>query len=136
MRVELFNAQQGTEAMREIWPQVSEQLKAGKRLTVEIKEWTKSREQEKHYHAIIRHIAREAEHMGAKWGEGDWKRFLVDQFARDNPKQGEAGRIVPSLDGSGIVQLGEQTSHFTITRASEFISWLEAWATDKGIRIE
>ena len=136
MMIELFNAQQATERLREVWPNILTQLKAGKRLTCEFKEWNKSREQEKHYHAIIRHIAREAEHMGAKWGEQDWKRFLVHQFAQENPKEGQESRIVPSLDGSGIVQLGEQTSHFTITRASEFISWLEAWAIDKGIPIE
>jgi hypothetical protein len=90
--------------MRETWPSVVEQLQAGKKLVVEVREWTKSREQEKHYHAIIGRIAREAEHLGAKWSANDWKRFLVDQFARDNPK-GASGRIVPSLDGSGIVQL-------------------------------
>ena len=121
--------------MREVWPKVTEQLQTGKKLYCEFREWNRSREQERHFHAIIRHIAREAEHLGAKWSAEDWKRFLVDQFSRENPREGTAGRIVPSLDGTGVVQLGEQTSHFTVSRASEFISWLESWATEKGITI-
>ena len=121
--------------MREVWPDVVNQLQAGKKLVVEIREWSKSREQEKHYHALINRIAREAQHLGAKWSSKDWKRFLVDQFSRDNPRETEISRIVASLDGSGIVQLGEQTSEFGIARASEFITWLEAWATEKGIDI-
>jgi hypothetical protein len=84
---------------------------------------------------LINRIAREASHLGAKWSTKDWKRFLVDQFSRDNPRETETSRIVPSLDGSGIVQLGEQTSEFGIARASEFILWLEAWATEKGIDV-
>ena len=135
MMIELHNRQQATQVMRERWSDITDQLQAGKKLVVEVREWTKSREQEKHYHAIIHRIAREAVHLGAKWSTQDWKRFLVDQFSRENPKEGANSRIVQSLDGSGIVQLGEQTSEFTITRASEFISWLEAWATEKGIEI-
>jgi hypothetical protein len=34
-----------------------------------------------------------------------------------------------------LFSFGEQTSEFSIARASEFISWLEAWATEKGIEI-
>ena len=135
MIIELHNRQQATQAMREVWPDIVDQLQANKKLVVEIREWSKSREQEKHYHAIINRIAREAQHLGAKWSSKDWKRFLVDQFSRDNPRETENSRIVPSLDGSGIVVLGEQTSEFGIARASEFITWLEAWATEKGIDI-
>jgi len=135
MHIELWSVEQGVEAMRAAWPKMKEQLVAGKKLTVDVREWSKSREQEKHYHAIINHIAKEATHLGAKWSTDDWKRFLVDQFSREHPNPDKNGRIVPNLDGSGIVQLGEQTSQFTITRASEFISWLEAWAADKGIPI-
>jgi hypothetical protein len=40
---------------------------------------------------------------------------------------------VPSLDGSGIVQLGLQTRDFSKERAAEFIEFLEAWAADKEI---
>ena len=135
MIIELHNRQQATQAMREVWPDIVDQLQANKKLVVEIREWTKSREQEKHYHAIINRIARQANHLGSKWSTKDWKRFLVDQFSREHPREDETSRIVPSLDGSGIVQLGEQTSEFGIARASEFITWLEAWATEKGIDI-
>ena len=133
--IELHNRQQATQAMREVWPEIVDQLQTGKKMVVEVREWSKSREQEKHYHALINRIAREAQHLGAKWSASDWKRFLVHQFSQEHPRETQTSRIVPSLDGSGIVQLGEQTSEFGIARASEFISWLEAWATEKGIDV-
>ena len=121
--------------MREVWPSILEQLQSGKKIMVEVKEWSRSHEQNKHIHAIIGRIAREAEHLGSKWDVQSWKRLLVHEFALEHPRE-QKSRVIPNLSGNGIVQLGEQTSDFSIARASEFISWLEAWATEKGIPIE
>jgi hypothetical protein len=43
------------------------------------------------------------------------------------------GKIVPNLDGTGIVQLGLQTRKFTKEQASEFVEWLYAWSANNGI---
>lgn len=136
MIVHLTNAKQGLEAMREVWPSILEQLQSGKKIMVEVKEWSRSHEQNKHIHAIINRIAREAMHLGAKWDVQSWKRLLVHEFGLEHPREGQNSRVIPDLSGNGIVQLGEQTSDFSIARASEFISWLEAWSTEKGIPIE
>lgn len=85
------------------------------------------------YHAIIGHIAKQASHLGAKWDSEDWKRFLVWQFAKEAGINN--GKLVPSLDGTGIVQLGMQTRKFTKDQASQFTEWLLAWATQNGIEI-
>lgn len=109
-------------------------LQAGHKLELEIKRESKSRDQEEMYHAIIGQIAKQASHLGAKWSTEDWKRFLVWQFSKEVGIS--TGKLVPSLDGTGIVQLGLQTRKFTKDEASQFTEWLIAWAAENGVNIE
>ena len=133
MKVTLHNAQQGHTVLKDIWQKAKPYLMAGNKLVLTIEKESKSRDQEEMYHAIIGHIAKQASHLGAKWSQEDWKRFLVWQFCKD---QGIAtGKIVPSLDGSGIVQLGLQTRRFKKDDSSQFIEWLLAWAAQNGVEI-
>lgn len=131
MKYELRTPEQATSLMQTIWPKVKEAIKSGKHLSLEIKAVNKSREQEEKYHAMIGDIAKQASHLGSKWDSESWKRFLLWQFAKDtNTNQGQ---IVPSLDGTGIVQLGLQSRSFTKEQASEFVEWLHAWGSENGI---
>jgi hypothetical protein len=103
-------------------------------MAVEIREASKSRIQEEKYHAMISDIAKHCTFMGEKLKAEDWKRLLVDAFVRvmrEDAKVtgkpdpfGSQGRVLPSLDGSGIVQLGVQTRKFSKRLASEFIEYL------------
>ena len=131
MKYELRTPEQATSLMQTIWPKVKEAIKSGKQLSLEIKAVNKSREQEEKYHAMIGEISKQASHLGSKWDSESWKRFLLWQFAKDtNTNQGQ---IVPSLDGTGIVQLGLQSRSFTKEQASEFVEWLHAWGAENGI---
>jgi len=133
MKYDLDNEPQALALMRSLWPKIKDALNAGRQLTLEIKPAAKSRPQEEKYHAIIGDIAKQAQHLGAKWSPEDWKRFLVWQFAKDTGIN--AGKIVPSLDGTGIVQLGIQTRDFTKEQASEFVEFLQAWAAQNGVTL-
>lgn len=133
MRYDLDNSDQATALMQNLWPKVKAALATGRKMTLEIKDASKSREQEEKYHAIIGDIAKQAQHMGAKWDSESWKRLLVWQFCKE--KQIDAGKIVPSLDMTGVVQLGQQTRKFTKEQASEFVEFLQAWATDNGVTL-
>jgi len=127
----LQTPEQAKALMDKVWPKVKDSLRAGKLLQLEIKPQSKSRDQEEKYHAMIGEIAAQAQHLGAKWDAESWKRFLVYEFCK---QQGlPQGQIVPSLDGSGIVQLGLQTRNFTKEQAMEFITFLEAWGAEKEI---
>jgi len=134
MKYDLDSPEQATTLMQSLWPKVKAALAAGRRLTLEVKDASKSREQEEKYHAIIGDIARQAKHMGSKWDAEDWKRLLVDQYARDRMMYGAP--ILPNLDGTGIVQLGVQTRHFTKEQASEFVEFLTAWSSENGIELK
>lgn len=127
----LQTAEQAKALMASVWPKVKDTLKAGKQLRMEIKAESKSRDQEEKYHAMLGEIATQAQHLGAKWSAEDWKRLLIDLFAKETGLQG--GKIIPSLDGQGIVQLGLQTRNFTKEQAMEFITFLEAWGASNGI---
>jgi len=129
--IQLTSTEQAKTSIRLNWEKITKALDAGKHLTMEIKLVSKTREQEEKYHAMIGDIAKQAQHMGAKWSAEDWKRLLVDQFLRE--AEDKQSKIVPNLDGTGIVQLGLQTRNFTKEQASEFVEWLYAWSAENGI---
>ncbi len=133
MIIHLTSTEQAKTSIRLNWDKITKALDAGKHLTMEIKLASKTREQEEKYHAMIGDIAKQAQHMGAKWSAEDWKRLLVDQYLRE--VENIQGKVVPNLDGSGIVQLGFQTRKFTKEMANEFIEWLYAWAAENGIEL-
>lgn len=133
--------------MKQQWKLISQDTKAyvcrqimasefGK--VVVLQDPPKSRDQEAKYHAMFADIARQCTFMGQKWSADDWKRLLVDSFARVMSEQGtplaQQGRIVPALDGKGFVQLGIQTRRFRKAEASEFIEFLLAWGAEQGVR--
>jgi hypothetical protein len=133
MKFQLTSKEQAKGLMANLWPKVINALET-KVLTLEIKEANKSREQEEKYHAMIGEIAKQAQHLGAKWDAESWKRLLVDQFCRDNDIK--TGVVIPNLSGDGIVQLGFQTRKFTKEQASEFVEWLHAWGAENGVTYE
>jgi hypothetical protein len=129
--IHLSSTKQAKTSIRHNWEKITTALDSGKHLTMEIKLASKTREQEEKYHAMINDIAKQAQHLGAKWSADDWKRLLVDQFMRDSGDSG--GRVIPNLDGTGIVQLGFQTRKFTKEQASEFVEWLYSCVAENEI---
>jgi hypothetical protein len=131
--IHLTSTEQAKTSIRHNWEKITKALDAGNNLVMEIKLASKTREQEEKYHAMINDIAKQAQHLGAKWSSEDWKRLLVDQYLRE---VGEVQtKIIPNLDGTGIVQLGFQTRKFTKEQASEFVEWLYAWSGNNGINL-
>jgi len=133
VKFQLTSKEQAKGLMANLWPKVLKALQT-KQLTLEIKDATKSRHQEEKYHAMIGEVAKQAQHLGAKWDAESWKRLLVDQFCKDNGLK--TGAVIPNLSGDGIVQLGMQTRNFTKEQASEFVEWLHAWGAEHGVTYE
>lgn len=104
----------------------------------------KSREQEEKYHAMIGDISRQMRYHGEKLDRESWKRLLVEAFVqimretaqaenKPDPFGGQA-RLLMSLDGQRVVQLGVQTRRFRKDIASEFIEYLYAYGTENGVK--
>lgn len=114
-------------------------------LVVRFSEKQKSRDQEALYHCLIGDIAKVVPFMGQMVDEETWKRLLVDAFVRVMRAEAIAegrpdpfadqGRVVPSLDGSGVVQLGVQTRRFKVAMAGQFIEYLNCFAAEHGVAI-
>jgi hypothetical protein len=134
MKYDLDSPEQATTLMNNLWPKVKAALAAGKKLTLEVKDASKSREQEQKYHAILGEIAQQAQHMGHKWDAESWKRLMVDKYLRETGFMNSP--IIPNLDGTGIIQLGFQTRKFSKEQASEFVEFLLAWCANNGIELK
>ena len=133
MQYNLDDQAQATALMKNLWPKVKAALATGRKLTLEIKDASKSREQEEKYHAIIGDIAKQAQHMGAKWDSETWKRLLVDKYCRET---GLNSQIMANLDNDGLVQLGFQTRKFSKEQASEFVEFLLSWCSENGVELK
>ena len=111
----LHNSQQAHTVLKDLWPKIKETLQAGKQLRLEVKKANRSNEQNDMFHALIDQITKAMKVAGSDWDAECWKRLLIDAWANDTGRK--IGRVVPSLDGQRVVQLGVQ-SHI-ITRPHE-----------------
>jgi hypothetical protein len=96
----------------------------------------KSRQQERLYHSIIGQIAKQSQLHGSRWTQESWKRFLIDQWAHESGEMASISKIMPSIDGERVVQLGLQSRRFTKEQAISFTEWLMYWANTNGVTID
>ena len=132
--IQCWNAQQAHAAItQQLWPMLKAMLTAGHRMTVEAKPISKSRDQEEKYHAIIGEVSKAAQHLGSVWSPDDWKRLLIDKFARDTGRT--HGKVIPNLDKTGVVEVGIQSRKFSVSDGSDFIEWLHCWCAQNGVEL-
>jgi hypothetical protein len=131
MKYKLYSPEQGHSMMLRIWAEAKELLTSDKKLVIEVKEETRSNGQNSLIHALIARIAKQAEHAGSKLEAEDWKRLLLDQWAKDSNR--DRGALVASLSGDGIIQLGLQSRKLSKSEGAEFIEFVYAWAAQSGI---
>lgn len=97
---------------------------------------SRSRDQERLYHALIGDIARSVEVQGRKYDADVWKALLVDMFTQEMQAQGtplaHPGRVVPSLDGMRTVTVRSSTRRFRKQEASDFIEYLYSFGAENG----
>lgn len=96
----------------------------------------KSLQQERLYHSLINQIAKQAMLHGSRWNSESWKRFLIDQWAHESGEMASISKVMPSIDGQRVVQLGHQSRRFTKEQAISFTEFMLAWAATNGITIE
>ena len=92
----------------------------------------KTRDQEELFHALLNDIAKQASYLGSHWTAEEWKRLIVDKWSREEQDM-PRGRVIPALDGVGIVQLGIQTRSLSKERYSSLIEFTRAWCAENGV---
>lgn len=130
----ILRAENAHTRMRAAWDAACSILEQpGKAVRVRIEECrpTRTLDQNARFHAICGDIAKQKTWAGQELDTEAWKRLLVDAWARVEGKQ--QGRIVPSLDGNSIVNLGIQTRRLKVMEMSDLIEFAQAWAAENGI---
>ena len=98
---------------------------------VEIKEPTRSLEQNAKLHAMLEDVSKQVEWHGMKLHKDIWKRICTAAMLRDI---GESPMLVPSLDGHGIEIIYEKTSTMGKRMMAALIEWVYAFGSEKGVQ--
>lgn len=105
----------------------------GKTLGIEIKDPTRSLEQNALIHPIIRLWAKHVQHpvngIMTQMSEEEWKRILVASF------RGETQRMTVDLAGHVFFLDSIHTAEFTKPECSEFIEFLYAGLAQRGVEV-
>jgi len=100
----------------------------------------RSIDQNDKFHAMITEISKVHKHVGRLWDVDSMKRLLVDEFSDEMKMAGtplhELGEVIPSFDGTRIVQLGIQTRNFRVKEAAQFIEFLYSFAAKHNIKFK
>lgn len=123
----LYNAQQAHQAIQAAWMHAKGWLMAGDtRLTLEIRPEKRSDAQNRRLWAMLADIAAQIEWHGKKLGAEDWKAIFTASLRSMN--------VVPNLDNTGFVVLGQSTSRMTKAEMCELQTLMEAFGADKGVK--
>lgn len=121
--------------MQAVMEQARQHLELGQSVRITVGEHKPSRslEQNAMFHAICGEIATQVQWAGRWLDSEGWKRLLVDAWARtENRRQGD---LVPSLDGSSVVNLSIQTRRMTVGEMADLITFAQSWAVEHDVHL-
>jgi hypothetical protein len=77
-------------------------------------------------YAMLGEVAAQMKHHGIPLKVDEWKLLFLDALKREV-------RVVPNLDGTGLVALGRSSSDLSKEEMAELLSLIEAWGTERGV---
>lgn len=138
--ITLHNVDQAHGVLLQLWRDLKEEIAAGRRKMLTVKDETRRDGQNAHFHALIADIAKQI--GGELADEDDAKRILLSAFRIDtlrDPDFADEWRKLGDLRiGRGLrgetVLLGNQTRNLSVRLASGFIEWLNAFGIEHNVR--
>jgi len=97
----------------------------------EVKERTRTSDQNAALHALIGDIAKQKEWAGKRRSIDDWKALLIS--AHRIALQ-QAGDIIPGLEGE-FVQLRKSTTQMGVKELGSLIDYVSAWAAMNEVKL-
>jgi hypothetical protein len=131
MKATLHNPQQAKPIIDKIWLDAKAWLMAGRRLTIELKEATRSSDANARLHATITDVARQIDWAGQRREVEVWKRLLTAAWLR---ARGEHVEVLPALDNRGVDVVFRRTSSLTGAECAELCEFIYAWGTEHGVK--
>lgn len=92
---------------------------------VEVKQKTRTLEQNARLWAMLNEISSQVEWYGRKLSAEDWKHVFTAALKKQD--------VVPNLDGSGFVILGQSTSKMTKSEMGDLMELMTVFGIEKGV---
>ena len=109
-----------------IWPNLKVQLAAGRRMVLELRQEKRSDPQNRRMWAMLADISAQVDWYGKRLTPEDWKHIFSSSMKKLD--------VVPNLDGTGFVALGQQTSKMTKAEMSDMQTLMEAFGAERGVK--
>ena len=100
---------------------------ADKPLVVDIKPMTRSVEQNAKLWATLAEVAEQVEWYGRKLEAESWKHIFSAALKKQD--------VVPNLDGTGFVVLGQSTSKMSVAEMRDMIELINAFCAERGVKL-
>lgn len=71
-------------------------------------------------------LAQQTDWHGIRLAPEEWKDLLSAGLVK--------AKVVPNIEGTGFVILGQRTSKFTVAQMNEMIELIHAFGTERGVR--
>ncbi len=129
VKVELTNPQQARQMLTTtVLPAIKAHLMAGTKLVLEVRGMTRTNDQNKMLHSILKDLSDQVTWFDRKLSPEGWKHLLTGHLS--------GVELVPNLDGNGFVSLtkGKPTSSMTKREISDLFELAWSFGNDKGVQ--
>lgn len=93
---------------------------------VEFKEAKRTLPQNDRLWAMLSDVAQQVTYHGMKMPASDWKYLFLDALKREM-------RLIPNLEGTGMVQLGRSSSDLSKEEMSDLMEIIAEWGARNGV---
>lgn len=125
-RARLINPQQARAWMGAIYAELKPFLMAEQVFDISIRPETRSTAQNRLLFSCLDDISKQVVWHGKKLDKLDWKNIFSATMHKLE--------VVPNLDGTGFVALGQSTSKMTKKEMSEMIELIHAFGSERNVR--
>ena len=99
-----------------------------KSFVVEVKPLTRTLEQNAKLWAMLNDVSEQVNWHGQKLTPEDWKHVFSAALNQQ--------RVVPNIDSTGFVVLGQSTSKMTVRQMADMIELINAFGAERGVRFK
>jgi len=125
MKTTLYAPQQAHQVFGEIWQMVKAKLQAGQKMTIEVKDESRSSAQNRLMWSCLTDLANQVEWHGQRLSKDDYKVLLTAGLKKQ--------RAVQGIDG-GFVVLGDSTSKMTKQEMTDLITLCHAFGDEREVK--
>lgn len=125
----IITRQNKRDVMMLVWEAAGKLLEANDSIYVEVREKTRTLEQNAKLHAMLSDIAQQATYQGDRMDIDGWKNLFVSGHTIATK---EPYKLVMGLEGE-LVNVRERTSKMGVRRLASLIEYVGAWAAENGV---